>query len=120
MVSQKKNVEEFLNDIPDAKLRNFAESEDTLYECYASGYRLDYQGLNTNPGEKPFVHRLYIQPISGSKSQSVSKRVKRNQKNGSVTARCHASDKATPTEIRGALLASYDVRAKIIGYAPPK
>lgn len=61
-----------------------------------------------------------LQPISGSKSQSVSQRVKRNQKNGSVTARCRVSDLATPTKIHAALRVSYQTKAKIVGYAPQK
>ncbi|ETS84200.1 hypothetical protein PFICI_02225 [Pestalotiopsis fici W106-1] len=120
MRTQAKNIDKFLENIPDEKLRNFADRQHTLYECYNAGFRLDHQGLNDDPNEKPFVHRLYVQPIGGSGTKSKSKRAKANKKNDSVTARCHVSNKATPQEIRDALLESYYGKGLVLAYAPPK
>ncbi|KAK3897647.1 hypothetical protein C8A05DRAFT_19622 [Staphylotrichum tortipilum] len=127
MPSAKKLIEGFLADINDDKLSNLGGGEHTIETDMNRGFRLDYQGRNDDPNEDPHVHRLYIQPVGSSKSKSKSKRNKEAQNNGSVLARCHASDNATPQEIRDALILSSRNEERLpnkttqhpVEYAPP-
>ena len=131
----------FLNGIPDDNLRNFPDQESTLYIDNDRGFRLDHQGvgcsvarmqeptqhadllivfqLNTDPGEDPHIHRLYVQPVRNKSSSSKSQRNKKNRDTSSVTARCHASNEAEPQQVRDALLETYP-GAATVGYAPPR
>ncbi|KAH9990069.1 hypothetical protein F4779DRAFT_637958 [Xylariaceae sp. FL0662B] len=119
---QEKNLKAFLDSIVDEKLTdmdtNRANNEWTIGRDYDASYRLDHQGLNSDPKEHPYIHRLYVQPISGPGTRS--KRGNNNEKNNSsVYARCHVTQEATPEQIREALMESYNNHANI-GYAPKR
>ncbi|KAF7539756.1 hypothetical protein G7054_g1883 [Neopestalotiopsis clavispora] len=119
MPSQKKNFRDFLNEVPDEKLEmSQYDGETTINKNNDRGFRLDHQGLNKDEKEKPYEHRLYVQPSGGS--DSTSKRSENHQENSGVAARCHATDEATPADVRGGLMESYKNRGNNIGYAPAK
>lgn len=76
--------------------------------------------MNKNEAEVPYIHRLYIQPVGGASKQS---RTSVNSTNA-VVCRCHATEDATPDEIREAIIFSFlsrkDNDPALCGYAPPK
>ncbi|CAI6083695.1 unnamed protein product [Clonostachys chloroleuca] len=113
-------AESFLASIPDEKLKNFSEHEYTIAQDYNQGFRLDHQGMNIDTNQRPYVHRLYLQPVGGTSSKAISKR-HGNKKNKGIEGRCHATNTAEPEEIREALMRSFrDKKNKQVGYAPPK
>ncbi|KAK4697899.1 hypothetical protein P7C71_g239, partial [Lecanoromycetidae sp. Uapishka_2] len=103
MSKNNKAVKDFLDAIPDEKLKNFVTSEKTMVKDRKHGFRLDHQGVN-NDG----TSRLYIQRIPGGKSQASMGSTK------NVIAQIHVMDPADPNEIRQALFDSYKTRAKLI------
>ncbi|KAM7215764.1 hypothetical protein V8F06_008874 [Rhypophila decipiens] len=131
MSSQIDNVGDFLQGISDEKLAMAQYSgEVTIAQDAKLGFRLDHQGMNTYKRDHPHVHRVYIQPIAGGGYKSKTARDASMRNTSAVVARCHASDEATPNEIRQALLDSFCTRGKKKGgkannntelkYAPPR
>jgi hypothetical protein len=66
---------------PSAFHQGANEDQPRLINEGLTSHTLPY--VNNNKNEKPHVHRLYVQPIGGTKNKSKSKRSKRNQDNSS-------------------------------------
>ncbi|KAI0156037.1 hypothetical protein BJ166DRAFT_500043 [Pestalotiopsis sp. NC0098] len=113
---------ETIERVPDEKLSGFSEKERSLWTDTTAGYRLDYQGLNDDKQEHPYIHRLYLQPVLTKKDKSKSKKDPMMKKGSSgVSGRAHVSNDATAAQIREALYESFENdRAKIVCYAPPR
>ncbi|KAK4210127.1 hypothetical protein QBC37DRAFT_403729 [Rhypophila decipiens] len=112
------NLESFLDSVLDAHLvMNQYSGEETIKADFRKGFRLDHQGTNNDETVHPWTHRIYVQPVGGSKSKS--HRQSKANNNKSILADCHASESATAEEIRDALMKSFRKGAQVF-YAPPK
>lgn len=90
----KKSIAQFLDDILDEKLENFAASEKTIKTNKKYGYRLDHQGVNNSDG----LERLYIQPVSGPNTT-----ISKSLNSDAVIAQCHAWPTSKAESVRKAL-----------------
>ena len=104
MIPNNAAIKEFLESIPNEKLKNFASSEKTLFHHKKLVFRLDHQGVNQDGSMKD---RLYIQPTGGNSYISMA-----DPK--SVIAQIHVTDPGNPRDIRKALWDSYKHNRSLI------
>ena len=101
-------IKEFVDNIPDEKLKGFVSSEKTIVENRNIGFRLDHQGVNKDGSGKD---RLYIQPLARGKTRAS------RMSSSSVLAQIHVTDPGDPKQIRDALFNSFKNQGRLITLA---